>query len=332
MTSVEQLAKALQSFGNPVKYDEFVVIETKDSLKIARIFGVAKVSVVVECKTDFSEISKTIVKVGKQVIKQGQTFFVKVYQISKKKHDFTARDIEFAATGQLSAMLSGIANPASAELQAKKTIAVHISNNKTFVALKEYEGIGGSIAGSLGIASCPITGVQSLDSCVGACRAGFEPELLILYSNTDDLRKNAKLAARLAEMVTQTKKDVGVTVAKISPKGGGAADSKTRILLYDLAAAKIQAQMRSRNSVLSISLATHPQWFVELIMGELFSAGKIPLAPLMFSEAVEPQDARGVTRKQFMQIDMKLENPKQLNLKVGPNYLHDIIDSVQRIS
>lgn len=331
-TGAKDLAKALRRFGFAATrvQDGIVVLETGRIQEIARIFGVAKVSLAIECESQFAAVSKAITEVGRRTILQGQSFFVKVHLLQTR--DFAARDLEFAATGALASELAGVAIPAKSEYEAGVTIVAAYVGRRAFVSLKEYEGAGGGLAGSLGSASCAITGQLSLASCIAACRAGFFlPELLLLYSDEDDLRRNAKLARSLAEKM-------GIKSQKIAiGKVAHAKDDMARMLLLDLAATRALAKMkRSKNVILPLSLATHPQWFIEMAMKEICDAGKVPLVPLMFSEIDaenkeegKDEDTRGVTRQEFMKLKTALEMPKKYaTLEVGPNYLHDIIDSV----
>lgn len=324
MTSAKELAGALQIFGAARAQDGLVVLETTRVQEIAGMFGVAKASVAIECESQFSPILKAIVQAGKRTVLQGQSFFVKVSLTQAR--DFAARDLEFAATGALAAELAGVSSPARSEDEAgAKTIAAYVGKGRrAFVALREYEGAGGALAGSLGMASCTLTGPLSLASCVAACRAGFSlPEPLLLYSDEDDLCRNAKLARSLAEKTGAKKQKIAI--AKVRAKGG-----KAKTVQLDLVAARTLAGMKgSRYVVLPLSLATHPQWFIEMATKEVHDAGKVLLAPMMFSEmGASEERAEKVTRREFMKLKTVSENPRRLSLEVGPNYLHDIIDSV----
>ncbi|AIF83811.1 hypothetical protein NTE_01750 [Candidatus Nitrososphaera evergladensis SR1] len=329
-TDAKELAKILRERGAArVEENSFVVLETDRIQEIAGTFGVARVSMAIECESQFAAISKAIAEVGRRTVLQGQGFFVKVHLLTDR--DFAARDLEFAATGALAAELAGVASSAKNEEEASAKIVAYVGMRRAFVCLKEYEGAGGAPAGALGSASCAITGPLSLASCIAACKAGFSlPELLLLYGDEDDLCRNAKIARSLAEKTTRAKSQK-IAIAKMTavhPR-----DGRIRMLQFDLAAARALAgMMKSKNVVLPLSLATHPQWFIEMIMKEIVGAGKVPLVPLMFSEidyAKEEQDARRVTRQEFMKSKKTaLEKPRHVRLEVGPDYLHDIIDSV----
>jgi tRNA(Ser,Leu) C12 N-acetylase TAN1 len=325
-TDLKGLARTLQTRLNTPAHiqDGIVVLRTKRIQEITRIFGIAKVSVVIECHSQFQAISKAIIEVGRRTILQGQNFFVKVNVL--EHHDFEARDLEFAAMGAIAAELAGISNPAKSEHEANTaTIAAYVGK-RAFVSLREYEGAGGRISGALGNASCAITHQMSLASCIAACKAGFFlSELLLLYVDEEDLRTNAKLARALAEKAgLNSQKLALVRVTKVR-------EEKTRILQLDYAAARVLAMVKSRNTILPLSLAIHPHWFIELAMKEIYHAGKIPFVPLMFAELEDKnqEGAKSVSREAFMKVRLvPTTTTKHIVLKIGPNYLHDIIDSI----
>jgi len=108
--------------------------------------------------------------------------------------------------------------------------------------------------------------------------------------------------------------------------------------------------------VIPLSAAIHPPWFVESTLKKIVSLGKIPWMPLMLLTDGIYHDAKSMGledkipsiddsinndmimfkkheyRKYERKIDMlsktAVKNMKTISLKVGPNYLHDIIDSI----
>ncbi len=325
-TDLKGLARTLQRrLNTPADIqDGIVVLRTKRIQEITRIFGIAKVSVVIECHSQFQAISKAIIEVGRRTILQGQNFFVKVNVL--QHHDFEARDLEFATMGALAAELAGISSPAKSEHEANTaTIAAYVGK-RAFISLKEYEGAGGRLSGSLGTASCAITHQVSLASCIAACKAGFFlSELLLLYADEEDLRMNAKLARALAEKTGLNSQKLALSrVAKVR-------EGKTRILQLDYAAVRVLAKVKNGNAILPLSLAIHPRWFIELAMKEIYDAGKMPFVPLMFADLEDKnqESANSVSREAFMKLRLiPTTTTKHITLKIGPNYLNDIIDSI----
>jgi adenylyl- and sulfurtransferase ThiI len=310
-SDARELAKVLSRYG-PKAEDGFVVLETAKAQEIAKTFGVAKVSIVVECENQLGAIARAMAEVGRKTVAPGQSFFVRA-RVSKER-SFASRDAEFAATGALMAGLAGTATAATSEREAHRIISAYVGR-RAFVAIKEYEGAGGAIPGSKGSVSCALTGAQSLAACAAAAKAGFELRILLAYGSEDDLRANARHAAALAEMTDAGKQEL--SVARLAA-GRGA-------LALELAATLALARMKSAYVVLPISLATHPEWFIKAAMKIVHDAGKVPLAPLMFSA---PQETWQDMRKTARVRRTALSRPRCVRLEVGPDYFHDIIDSV----
>ena len=80
---------------------------------MVEVFGIDKVAIAKHVTNEFTEIVKTIVNTGKQIIIPKEKFFVKVKVSSNAETHYVARDVEFASVGNLTAELSAIAACAS---------------------------------------------------------------------------------------------------------------------------------------------------------------------------------------------------------------------------
>jgi hypothetical protein len=111
-----------------------------------------------------------------------------------------------------------------------------------------------------------------------------------------------------------------------------------------------------RGLVIPLSAAIHPPWFIESTVKKIVSTGKMHWMPLMLLTDGIYHEAKSMGledkipsiddlinnnmimfkkheyRKYERKIDMlsktAVKNMKTISLKVGPNYLHDIIDSI----
>ena len=71
--------------------------------QLVTMFGVESVAVAKKVSSNFSDLSVPIVEVGVSVIIPGDRFLVKVILQPTAKRDYVSRDIEFAASGMLTA-------------------------------------------------------------------------------------------------------------------------------------------------------------------------------------------------------------------------------------
>jgi hypothetical protein len=109
----------------------------------------------------------------------------------------------------------------------------------------------------------------------------------------------------------------------------------------------IRHQSNNSRIVFPFTAAFHPIWFIESIFHETLSAGKMPFAPLVFLSSelfkyaqqaetelnisdvhITKRRLQGYEKTIDFETKSAIKNTKRLELKVGPNYLHDIIDSI----
>lgn len=311
--------------------------------KLVRMSGVESVAIANEVSSNFSELSNAIVEVGSKVIIPGDRFYVKVMMLSTAKCDYVSRDVEFAASGTLAARLASInALPAKTEKDASRLVLTVIANQSAYVCIQVMTAPGGLIAGSRGRVLSSIHDSLSFLSCLMAAKAGFECTSIVLpYADESELEINAKLVQLFARRTGRKKQTILAVPINIPAEG------MVRVLLKEKIISKVLMQFQSNRIVFPLTAAVHPIWFIESIIQETLFAGKIPLAPLLFmsSELGRYAEeagielnisagnfAKGKLQKYSNAVDSEarsaIKHAKRLKLKVGPNYFHDIIDSI----
>ena len=350
----QKLARMIKQAGAPglvsvAIEDSFIVCQSSDAVEhassLANLFGVEKVAIAKKAKSSFSDLSHTILKVGTKLIMPGHSFYIKVVIPQSARQEYVSRDIEFAASGMLAARLASInAHPAKTETEAQDLILTVVGKQWAYVCIQVSNAAGGLVAGSQGGVLGSIHGPVSLLSCLMAARAGFEATILLPYTDESDLRRNATLAQLFATKAGIKKQKILVTPLNIPGKGTSALLLKEMIISKILSACK----GNSRRIVLPLTAAVHPVWLIELIIQETVSAGRTPFAPVIFmsSELVsyaqhegiglDPLAERITIKNRYQKYSLAIESEakaaikrtKRLELKVGPNYLHDIIDSI----
>jgi hypothetical protein len=331
------LVRAIRATGAKAKIafeQGFLVCETDDPIELASrlegVFGIDKVAIARRVKNEFEELSNTIAEVGLKVVLPGEKFFVKVK--AGRTNDYVGRDVEFASSGKLTARLAEIgASPAKSEQEADRMILAFAGRKSAYVCMQVSKGPGGLPFGSLSRALCGLYSPLSFLSCHAAAKAGFVPEIVMFYLDEGELQANAKLAETLAKR-TGTKKQV----IRVAPIDIPSARDIPIDLVKEAIAAKVLIGQLGDRVVLPFTPAIHPLWFIEAIVGEAMAAGKMPYMPLMFTDipdyAAKMQAA--ITKNTFQKYNnmidtaAKLSIKKMKKLKVGPNYLHDILDSI----
>jgi hypothetical protein len=177
-----------------------------------------------------------------------------------------------------------------------------------------------------------------------ATRAGFEPTIVLPYTDEADLKRITRLAQLFVTKTGIKKQRILVMPINIPVKGTRARPMKEIIISKILYARGGYSRI-----VLPLAAALHPLWLIELIIQQAVSAKRTPFAPLMFmsDELVTHAQELGIeeayifaetitAKDEFQKYNSIIESAtkvavkstKRLDLEVGPNYLHDILDSI----
>ncbi|MDP9015255.1 MAG: hypothetical protein M3M87_00635 [Thermoproteota archaeon] len=354
-TDEQALAKAIQKLNRGIKdidiEGDYILCEANNAVDLAselsKMFGVERVAIAKKVSSNFSNLSASIVEAGSRIIIPGDRFYVKVIIPPPANLSYRSRDIEFACSGTLAARLASTdALPAKSEADASRVILTVVGRKSAYICVKIMRGPGGLIAGSKGIAMGSIHDCLSFISCLMTAKAGFDCTSIVLpYADDSDLEINAKLAELFAIRSGIKKQTIYATPVKLPAKDFPSS------LLKDKIISKILIQCQNKIITLPLTTAAHPAWFIESVIQDAVFAGKIPIAPMIclsseigyYAKEVgidlqisAPNIAKGKLLRYSKEIESEarsaIKHMKKLELKVGPNYLHDIMDSVERFS
>ena len=344
--SPQALARSLNKMrGIKVKIsleeDCFLVCSTQDPVKLASMledtFGIDTIAIARKIIAQFPKVTKEIADVGSRIVMPGEKFFVNV---KSDRSDYVSRDIEFASTGMLTENLAKKGSyPAKNEQDADRTILAFIGKKFAYICLQVNKGLGGLPLGSLGKIVCSLYDPLSFLSCYMAMKAGFRPEITLLYVDRGQLVENAKLVQILVEKTGY--KDHLLKIAPIHLSG----DNAKAAFLKHAIAAKIVINQPSNRVSFPFIPEIHPLWFIESFLQEAILADKIPYMPLMFLQEKHAYEQVLKAKQEelaIMTLDkypryrakinnsakLSIKNMKKLQLHVGPNYLHNILDRI----
>jgi len=389
--------------------EECVVFELANVVEgasiIGEMFGVDKVAIAKKVSTSrFEEVITEVVNIGKLKILPNEKFFVKVQISHNAKVNYKPRDLEFASTGELiaalqsslshslssssrqsstfsssssSSSLSSFARPARDESDADRLIEILIGKLSTYVCIEIDAGLGGlPFASQDQKVLCTIHNTLSAISCMAVLKCGFFPEIVILYTDDDNLRQNLKIFGLVVNKIN-TKKYL-IRLAKIEElqkqKRNQNQDQKQKrkqlqlqqqresshkTILQEIVATQVLTRMRGKGIVMPLCAAIHPPWLIESTFKKLLSLNRIPWMPLLLPiqgiygmanelgmdehklQLLSDQGCMIDTLLTFTKQDYAkyrktidkmtesaLKNMKTISFEIGPNYLHDILDSV----
>jgi hypothetical protein len=351
LTDKRALARGIQRAARGIinVYIEYncIICEARDAVELAShlatMSGVESVAIANKVSSNFSTLSSAIVEVGTKIILPGDRFYVKVIIEPVAKCEYVSRDIEFTASSTLAGRLASIkALPAKTEKDASRLILTIVGKKSAYVCIQLMTAPGGLIPGSHGKVLSSIHDSLSFLSCLTAAKAGFDCTSVVLpYIDKRELEINAKLLDLFAVTTRRKKQTILAMPINVPAKGVVSTFLKEKII------SKIMIQCQNKRIIFPLTAAVHPIWFIEPIIQETVFAGKTPYAPLLFisselrSYALEAGiqlniSALKVSKLQLRKYDnivdssamLAIENTKRLELKIGPNYFHDIIDSI----
>lgn len=186
------------SFDNIIMDQDWIIINTDDPITSADLIsdfpGVNFTAIVDETNSNFDDLLKLIISVGKKIIFPNQSFKISVDVDGQV--NFKTRDLETIASSRL---ISDLANYGSTtdEDSPSKTIYVKARSDKAYVFNVKYEGPGGIPVGLSGKAICPELGiVQTTLSNWTTVKMGFEPHFILFnlqpYSLNEQFLSSAK--------------------------------------------------------------------------------------------------------------------------------------------
>ena len=389
--------------------EECVVFELANVVEgasiIGEMFGVDKVAIAKKVSTSrFEEVITEVVNIGKLKILPNEKFFVKVQISHNAKVNYKPRDLEFASTGELTAALqsslshslssssrqsstfsssssssslSSSARPARDESDADRLIEIFIGKLSTYVCIEIDAGLGGlPFACQEQKVLCTIHNTLSAISCMAVLKCGFFPEIVILYTDDDNLRQNLKIFGlvvnrintekylirlaliRLAKIEELQKQNQNLT-QKQKRKQQQRRIINHKTILQEIVATQVLIHMRGKRVIVPLSAAIHPLWLIESTFKKILSSNKVPWMPLLlpiqgiYNIAKElgmdehklrllsdqscmidriltftKQDYAKYKKSIDIMTESALKNMKTISFEIGPNYLHDILDSV----
>ncbi len=373
---------------------ECVVFELDDVVEGAAItgemFGINKVAIAKKVSTArFEEILAEVVNIGKLKILPNEKFYVKVQISNNAKVDYKPRDLEFASTGELTAALqpslssslsssrqssthsssasslSSSARPAKNEFDANRLIEIFIGKKSAYLCIEIDAGLGGlPFACQDEKVLCIIHNTLSAISCMAVLKCGFFPEIIILYTDDDDLRQNLKTFGLVVNRMNT--KNYSIRLARVDDpqkkqqqQQQQRRQSSHKTILQEIVATQVLTRLRGKGVVVPLSTAIHPLWLIELTFKKILSSNKIPWMPLLLPTqgiydiakelGIEEHKLRLMSDQSCMidalltftkqdyakyrkSIDIMtesaLKNMNTISFEIGPNYLHDILDSV----
>ncbi len=331
--------------------DNFMVLDVSDLItarsELIGMLGIEKVAIARETYNNFASLVNAICAIGQEIIMPKEKFVIKVKLCKTESLDYKERDIEFASTGELASKLfTRGARPARAGDTVDRTIQAYVLEDRSYVCTEVSICPGGMPFDSRHHkVICCIHSWLSALSCMASMRSGFRPEILLPYHNEEDLRNKLKLSKSVLNMIN--KKRYTVSIAQVVLPTS--LTSNIELLVLESIYYRLLASLPGDVVLVSLTTAIFPTWYVNMVINDVFSAGKIPWTPLIFmspetneaipslgyfdsNQPLQPVPNQGSYDKHSKMITevsrAAIGSLKRISFKIGSNYIHDIIDAI----
>ncbi len=353
LSNVKKILKIRNQKFQKIRIDDsIIVLDANDpvfaSSAINLLYGIERTAIAKCVKNDFDTVVAAITKIGSNLLLKGDKFFVKVEGYSS---GYIPKDIEISATSSLIEKTTKLGAKPGIEEKFDKLLYTYLTKSNAYVCIFTDKGLGGIPYNSQNEKIvCGIYDELSAVSCLETIKEGFDVKIIVCYRNQNDLLNLVKILNKIIPRTIQSNLDL--EFFKIIIKGKSSQsflkmiETITEILLS-------VAKLNKVNRVsLAISPLIFPQWFIDNNFKRILQKKLFPLFPLsgLDDNLLENAKAIGLgkyllkieklgkmkfnrytnTQKEIQKcVNQALKTRKKISVTIGPNNVHEILDSLK---
>ena len=348
MENIKKILKIQnQNFTKVSRDGNLILVDANDpvfaSSTIGLLFGIKEIMIAKQIKNDFKTIVNEITKVGSSLLLKGEKFYVSV---DGKPQGYMTKDVELSATSSLIEKNKKInAEPGTKE-KHDKLLMSYITKSNAYVSIFNDKGLGGTVNNSQNDkVICGISNEFSAITCLETIKQGFSVKIVVFYKNDSELLNIVKMLHKILPRTLQLTSEI--EFYKV--------DLGNNLNTRNLISAKILSKIAVKEKISYVSLPISPLIFSSTIIKKLktyvFELGLIPIIPLsgidsgIFDNAKEIGLEKYIPKiEKFLQtktktesaakiqnkdIEKLLRDKKIVSVNLGPNMIHEILDSLE---
>ena len=345
--NIKNILKIKNQNYNSVKRDgDIILVNANDpvfaSSAINLLFGIEKIAIARQIKNNFQNIILEITSIGGNLLLKGEKFLVKVEGISK---GFLVKDIEIAATSSIIEKKSNLEAHPGTDENFDKLLYTYLTKNNAYICIFLDTGRGGIPYQSQNQQTiCAIYDEISAVSCYETIKQGYDTKIIICYRQKSELMNLAKIINQIIPRLVQNKIELEFYHLKIKPNG------IKNYLIYVNSILEIMLSYSNNRISLALSPLIFSANFIDNSLNHVFTKKKIPIIPLtgvdnqLFEEAKEIGLERNIKKLEKIvsitsneipiysktEVISALKTKQIISLKLGPNNVHDILDSLEQ--
>lgn len=338
-----------QQFGTITTDDDLIIIEANDpvfaSAAINQLFGVEQVSIARRVENKFNVVVSAIAKIGTNLLLRGEVFFVRV---DGHPTGYLPKDVEIAATSALIDKVVDMDCKPGTEAKHDKLIHCHLTGKNAYVSIFLEKGHGGIPYNSQGLQIlCCVFDELSAVSCLEAIKQGFDVRIVICYTTDANLMELVKIINRIIPRLLNP--SIPLDFCQIPIKQDSAKALQQRILTVTGVLCQLAKKHKINRVCLSLSPLAFPMWLIEQNLDVVTKSKIMPWIALagMDQSIIDTAKEIGLGKHlpkieklgslKFVQskentsdmVQKSLKSYQSVTIKVGPNNIHDILDSIK---
>lgn len=348
IVNIKKILKIQNQEFKSVKRDgDIILVDANDpvfaSSTINLLFGIKKIAIARQIKNEFQSIVSEITTVGGNLLLKGEKFLVRVEGTTK---GFFPKDIEIAATSSIIEKKSNMGARPGTDENFDKLLYTYLTKNYAYVCIFSDNGQGGIPSQNKNTICCVYDEISAI-SCFETIKQGYDSKIIICYRQKSELMNLVKMINKLIPRLVKQEIQLEFFHLKINQSG------IKNYLIFVNSSLEIMLHEGKSNKLSHVSLALSPLIFsikfIDYSIKRVFQNNMIPIIPLsgvdskLFEEAKEIGLEKQIPRleKLFMinsdeipkfsskDVDFAIKTKKSVTVKIGPNNIHDILDSLE---
>ena len=338
-----------QEFKSVKRDGDVILVDANDpvfaSSAINLLFGIEKIAIARQIKNDFQKIVSEITSIGGNLLLKGEKFLVRVEGTTK---GFFTKDIEIASTSSIIEKKSNMGARPGTDENFDKLLYTYLTKNNAYVCIFSDVGQGGIPYKTQNKNTiCCVYDEISAISCFETIKQGFDSKIIVCYRQKSELMNLVKTINQIIPRLVKQEIVLEFFNIKISQTG-----IKNYLIFVD-SILEIMLREGKSEKMSHVSIALSPLMFstkfIDNSMKRIFQKDMIPIIPLsgvdskLFEEAKEiglekqiPKleklfmlDSNELPKFSSKDVDLAIKTKKSVTVKIGPNNVHDILDSLE---
>ncbi|MEX0861834.1 thiamine biosynthesis protein [Nitrosopumilus sp.] len=346
ISNIKKILKIKNQQFKSVKRDgDIVLVDANDpvfaSSAINLLFGIEKIAIARQIRNNFQDVISEITSIGGNLLLKGEKFLVKVEGISK---GFVTKDVEIAATSNIIENKSNLGARPGTDTDFDKLLYTYLTKNNAYICIFSDKGnYGIPYQSQKQKTICAIYDEISAISCFETIKQGYDTKIIVCYRQKSELMNLVKMINHIIPRLVQNKIELEFLHVKINPNG------IKNYLIYVNSVLEILLQYPNTRVSLALSPLVFSTDFIDNSLRHVFGKKKIPILPLtgvdtnLFDEAKEIGLERNIKKIEKLvtittneipafskkDVEVALKTKKEITIQVGPNNIHDILDSFE---